>query len=74
MAGAGDGVLVPLLGEGTQNKAVHILPSDLPEGDEAKAEAQLDQILGVLQGEIAHPRYWMEVAVRCVGGLDSCVV
>lgn len=56
-----EGVLIPL--DEQRQQAVHILPSDLPD-DEAKAEAQFEQILGVLQGEIAHPRYWIEVAVR----------
>lgn len=70
--GGGDGgVLVPLIGnEGEAQKGVHILPSDLPDEVGPDAEAQLDQILGVLQGEIAHPKYWMAVAVRV--GLGVC--
>ncbi len=64
-----EGVLVPLIDEG----AVHILPSDLPEDDEAKAEVQLEMILGVLQAEIAHPRHWMEVAVSSAAALVLCV-
>lgn len=61
--GTDGGVLVPLIGEGEAQKGVHILPSDLPDEVGPKAEAQLEQILGVLQGEIAHPKYWMAVAV-----------
>lgn len=63
-----EGVLIPMvIDENATVKPgethVHILPSDLPD-DEAEAEAQFDQILSVLQGEIVHPHYWMEVAVR----------
>jgi hypothetical protein len=73
------GVLVPLIGnEGEAQKGVHILPSDLPDEVGPKAEAQLEQILGVLQGEIAHPKYWMAVAVSlglgvCCGFGDLCM-